>query len=58
MRDDGSQAGEDERDGSGIGVALPGEGKYTDGGGINECDVFVGADVLFLGMKRSLFGSA
>jgi hypothetical protein len=39
-------------------VALPGEGKYTDGGGINECDVFVGADVLFLGMKRSLFGSA
>jgi len=35
MREDGSQAGEDGRDGSGIGVALPGEWEYTKGGWIN-----------------------
>jgi hypothetical protein len=29
MRDDVSQAGEDARDGSGIGVALPGEREYV-----------------------------
>ena len=37
VRDDGSQAGEDGRDGSGIGVALPGEWEDTEawGGWIN-----------------------
>ena len=35
VREDGSQAGEDGREGSGIGVALPGEWEYTEGGWIN-----------------------
>ena len=35
VRDDGSQAGEDGKDGSGIGVALPGEWENTEGGWID-----------------------
>ena len=61
MSEDGFQAGEDERDGSGIGVANPGTELLEIRGSKEGCGINTGGDfrgTQFLGVKSRLFDRA